>query len=106
MKYLETRIHRESHGRPIHFALPSLGTIGIAPPMPARDGGLRAWAKAFVVDLRMRLAQRAEARAIRMTAHELDELSDDRLRDIGLIRGSIESALREHASQGRGIVRR
>lgn len=78
----------------------------VASPLPARDGGLRARAKAFVAGFRMRLEQRAEARAIRMTAHELAKLSDHSLRDIGFIRGSIESALRENGSQGRGVVRR
>ncbi|KAB2877345.1 MAG: DUF1127 domain-containing protein, partial [Albidovulum sp.] len=52
------------------------------------DEGLRAW----------RLARR-EARLFALTVRELDDLSDDVLKDIGLVRGSIKATLRE---RGRG----
>lgn len=90
-----------------HRAEPLAARAAGGAQVSARASRLRAWATAFVARLRMRHAARAEARAIRMTAYELDKFSDHSLRDIGFIRGSIESALREHSSsQGQAASRR
>lgn len=58
-----------------------------------RDG----WLRMTVLRIRRKRHLRLMSRKIRATAIELDRLDDQILRDIGLARGSIESALHERA---------
>ena len=53
------------------------------------------WLRNSLLRLRDKRQARIMARKIRATAIELDRLDDQILRDIGLVRGSIEAALHE-----------
>ncbi len=59
--------------------------------------GFNSRAVAMLDRMALKIKARREAREIRSTARMLSTLSDHTLRDIGLIRGSIESRLREHS---------
>lgn len=66
---------------------------------PAGARALREPLRRLLARLRVWRLARREARLFALTVRELDDLSDDVLKDIGLVRGSIKATLRE---RGRG----
>ncbi len=103
MNLIETSILREDHGGPIQVRLPSQGEDLRQDPDGRRPASRRR------MNAEATTSHRAEPLAVRAAggAQVSARASDHSLRDIGFIRGSIESALREHSSsQGQAASRR